>query len=169
MSAPNGVIMQFFHWYIEPDGTLWKELTEKAEALSEVGITALWLPPAYKGLAGGHDVGYGLYDMYDLGEFDQKGSVRTKYGTKEDYLEAITTAQQHGLAVYADVVLNHKLGGDAEEEFKATPFSPDNRFEAIGDQVTIKAWTNFVFPGRDKKYSDFEWHWLHYNAVDYND
>ena len=168
MSAPNGVMMQFFHWYNEPDGKLWNELAEKAETLAEVGFTSLWLPPAYKGSAGGYDVGYGVYDMYDLGEFDQKGSVRTKYGTKDEYVDAIKKAKAAGIEIYADVVLNHKLGGDAEEEFKATPFSPNNRFEAIGDEVTIKAWTLFNFPGRDHKYSDFDWHWWHFSAVDYN-
>ena len=168
MSAPNGVMMQFFHWYIQPDGKLWNELAEKAEELAASGFTSLWLPPAYKGVAGGYDVGYGVYDMYDLGEFDQKGSVRTKYGTKEDYISAIKAAKQAGIQVYADVVLNHMLGADEEEEFKATPYSPDNRHEAIGDEVTIKAWTNFTFPGREGKYSDMEWHWWHFNAVDYN-
>ncbi|MGB3786682.1 MAG: alpha-amylase [Phormidesmis sp.] len=167
-SDQNGVMMQYFHWYNEPDGKLWTQLVEEAEALAAAGITSIWLPPAYKGTAGGYDVGYGVYDMYDLGEFDQKGSVRTKYGTKDEYLSAIKAAKQAGMEVYADVVLNHKLGGDAEEEFKATPYSPDNRNEAIGDEVTIKAWTNFTFPGRQGKYSELEWHWWHFNAVDYN-
>ena len=168
MSGPNGVMMQYFHWYNEPDGSLWNELAERAEALAEAGITAVWLPPAYKGTAGGFDVGYGVYDMFDLGEFDQKGSVRTKYGTKDEYVSAIATAKKAGIEIYADVVLNHKLGADAEEEFPATPYSPDNRNEPIGDEVTIKAWTNFTFPGRQGKYSDLEWHWWHFNAVDYN-
>ena len=44
-----------------------------------LGVTALWLPPAYKGAGGDKDVGYGVYDLYDLGEFNQKGSVPTKY------------------------------------------------------------------------------------------
>ena len=168
MSEQNGVMMQYFHWYNEPDGSLWNELATNAKALAAAGITSLWLPPAYKGTGGGYDVGYGVYDMYDLGEFDQKGSVRTKYGTKDEYINAIKAAKQAGIEVYADVVLNHKLGGDAEEEFPATPYSPSNRHEAIGDEVTIKAWTHFTFPGRDGKYSDLEWHWWHFNAVDYN-
>ena len=57
--------------------------------LAEAGFTAVWLPPAYKGVNGAADVGYGVYDLYDLGEFEQKGSVRTKYGTKEQYLAAV--------------------------------------------------------------------------------
>ena len=68
----NGVLMQYFHWDIENDGTLWKKLKEDARHLSAIGITALWLPPAYKGYSGIDDVGYGVYDLYDLGEFDQE-------------------------------------------------------------------------------------------------
>lgn len=168
MSAYNGVMMQFFHWYTPADGTLWKQLAENAKALAEAGITDVWLPPAYKGAAGGYDVGYGVYDLFDLGEFDQKGSVRTKYGTREEYLAGIKAAQQAGLQVYADVVFNHKLGADDSEEFKATPYNPQNRNEAIGELQEIKAWTHFSFPGRNEKYSKLKWHWQHFNAADYN-
>ena len=169
MAELNGVMMQFYHWYIAPDGTLWNELKEKAQALSDVGVTSVWLPPAYKGTGGGYDVGYGVYDMYDLGEFDQKGSVRTKYGTKDEYLAAIATAQASGIQVYADVVINHMLGADEIEEAEAVPLNPDNRYEAIGEMQTVKTWTHFKFSGRDGKYSDAEWHWWHFDAVDYNE
>lgn len=168
MSDPNGVMMQYFHWYNPADGSLWNQVASEAESLAEVGITSLWLPPAYKGIGGGMDVGYGIYDLFDLGEFDQKGSVRTKYGTKEEYLHAIATAQKAGIQIYADVVFNHKLGADEAEEVEATPFDPNNRNEAIGDYQMIKAWTHFTFPGRKGQYSTMEWHWWHFDAIDYN-
>ncbi|MDF5716767.1 MAG: alpha-amylase [Rhizonema sp. NSF051] len=168
MAHVNGVMMQYFHWYIPPDGNLWNELKERAKDLANAGITSVWLPPAYKGTAGGYDVGYGVYDMYDLGEFDQKGSVRTKYGTKDEYIAAVEAAKAAGLQVYADVVLNHKLGADEAEEVEATPYSPDDRNQAIGEMQKIKVWTHFTFPGRQGKYSDMEWHWWHFDAVDYN-
>ena len=97
MSATNGVMMQFFHWYSPADGSLWDEARARATELAEAGFTAVWLPPAYKGVNGAADVGYGVYDLYDLGEFDQKGSVRTKYGTKQQYLDAVRALQQAGL------------------------------------------------------------------------
>ena len=168
MNENNGVMMQFFHWYTSSDGSLWKQLKEKAAALSEAGITSVWLPPAYKGAAGAEDTGYGVYDLFDVGEFDQKGSIRTKYGTREEYLQAIQAAHEAGIQVYADVVFNHKLGGDSEEEFKATPFNPENRNETIGELQTIRAWTHFTFPGRGEKHSSLQWHWWHFNAVDTN-
>jgi alpha-amylase len=48
------------------------------------------------------------YDIWDLGEFDQKGSVGTKWGTKEDLLQAIKVARERGIITYIDAVMNHK-------------------------------------------------------------
>ncbi len=168
MKEHNGAMMQFFHWYTPTDGGLWRQLAEQATALAEAGITSVWLPPAYKGAAGADDNGYGVYDLFDLGEFDQKGSVRTKYGTRDEYLQAIGAAHAAGIQVYADIVFNHKLGGDQEEEFNATPYNPDNRNEAIGELQPIRAWTHFTFPGRGTQYSSLQWHWWHFSAVDTN-
>ncbi len=169
MVTNNGVMMQFFHWYVPADGSLWNELAEQSEALAQAGITSVWLPPAYKGADGSQDVGYSVYDRYDLGEFDQKGSVRTKYGTRDEYVNAVKKAKQSGVSVYADVVLNHMMGADQQEDFTATPYDPDDRHAAIGEADTIKSWTHFTFPGRKGKYSDLEWHWWHFNATDHND
>lgn len=164
----NGVVMQWFHWYINPDGNHWNRLKEQAPDLAKAGITALWLPPAYKANGGGYDVGYGIYDLFDLGEFDQKGTVRTKYGTKNEYATAVETARNTGLQIYADVVFNHKMGGDAEEEFQAIPFDPNDRNRPLGEARNIKSWTQFTFPGRGDKYSSMKWHWWHFDSVDYN-
>jgi alpha-amylase len=178
MPHNNGVMMQYFHWYTAPDGGLWTTVAQEAEALASKGITALWLPPASKGSAGGLDVGYGVYDLFDLGEFDQKESVRTKYGTKDEFIAAVATAKQAGIAIYADAVFNHKLGADKSEDVEATPFSTEDRSETVGDYQPINAWTHFTFPGRSgqavglppdqKQYSNMEWHWWHFDAIDYN-
>ncbi|MBW4565052.1 MAG: alpha-amylase [Mojavia pulchra JT2-VF2] len=169
MAQINGTIMQYFHWYIPNDGNLWSKVEVKAAELADAGFTAIWLPPAYKGFAGASDVGYGVYDLFDLGEFEQKGSVRTKYGTRQQYLDAVKSLQTHGLQVYADAVLNHKMGGDLIETPKATPFSQDNRLNPKGGLQEIKTYSHYNFPGRQGKYSNFEWHWWHFDAVDYNE
>ena len=165
----NGVMIQYFHWYLPGDGSLWNQLKNNAQELADAGITALWLPPAYKGTGGGMDVGYGVYDIYDLGEFNQKGSIRTKYGTRQQYLDAIKSLHKSEIEVYADTVLNHKIGADGSEIAKATPFPNNNRKNPKGDLRDIKAYTLFNFPGRKGKYSTFEWHWWHFDAVDYDE
>lgn len=164
----NGTLMQAFHWYSDGDGHHWKRLADQSTALAAAGFTALWLPPASKASGGAFDVGYGAYDLFDLGEFDQKGSIRTKYGTKADYLSLIESAHQAGLQVYADCVFNHKNGGDAEEEIAAIPVAIYDRNQPLGPQETIKSWTHFSFPGRQGKYSSLEWRWWHFDSVNHN-
>ena len=161
-------MMQWFHWYTADDGNHWKRLKEEAPNLAKAGITALWLPPAYKGMNGAKDVGYSTYDLFDLGEFDQKGSVRTKYGTKEEYLSAVRECCSYGIEVYADAVFNHKMGADLQEEFEAVPLDDNNRHHALGSARKVSAWTGFSFPGRGSQYSEMKWGWQHFDSVDYN-
>lgn len=168
MSEYNGVMMQFFHWYTTGDGTFWDEAAARAPELAAAGIDAVWLPPASKGTKGAEDVGYGVYDLYDLGEFDQKGTVRTKYGTRDGYRKAITALQAAGVRVYADIVLNHRLGSDGFETVLATPFPIDDRRTPKGEPRPIRAPTAFTFPGRNKAHSDFVWGWRHFDGCDYD-
>jgi alpha-amylase len=167
--AVNGVMLQGFHWYSKGDGSYWNELNSNAQDLSQAGFTAVWLPPAYKGLKGSSEVGYAVYDMYDLGEFNQKGSVRTKYGTKDEYAAAVDSLHTSGIQVYPDVVLNHRISGDNPETIKATPYNQNDRLNPAGPQTEIKSYTHFSFPGRKGSYSGFEWHWRHFDAVDYDE
>lgn len=164
----NGTMMQAFHWDIPNDGKLWNELKDKANSLAKAGFTAMWFPSASKGAAGGYDVGYGAYDLFDLGEFDQKGTIRTKYGTKEQYLAAIQAFQAAGIQIYADVVFNHKEGGDETETVTGIPFSPDNRLNPIGPLQEIEIYSQFNFPGRGEKYSSMKWNAWHFDAVNHN-
>ncbi|WP_373756012.1 alpha-amylase [Jeotgalibaca porci] len=163
----NGLMMQYFEWDLPNDGQLWNNLKDDAKHLKELGVTAVWLPPAYKGTSQ-DDVGYGIYDLYDLGEFDQKGTVRTKYGTKEEYIQAIKALHEQGLSVYADVVLNHKAGADAKERFMAYEVNPDNRQEKLTEPYEIEGWTRFNFEGRGDTYSKFKWNWRHFSGTDFN-
>jgi alpha-amylase len=168
MTSVNGTMMQYFHWYNSNDGGHWQQLTNTADALAAAGFTALWLPPVYKGSNGINEVGYSTYDLFDLGEFDQKGSVRTKYGTKNELVTAIKTAQAAGMQIYLDTVFNHKNGGDAEELVDAIPVSTNNRNHDIGAVEVIKSWTKFNFTGRGNQYSAMKWDWRHFDSVNHN-
>lgn len=179
MGKVNGVMMQYFHWYLPNDGSLWKKVSEQAKRLSDLGISALWLPPAYKGLNGDNSVGYDVYDMYDLGEFDQKKSIRTKYGTKDEYLSAIENAHKFGIDILGDVVFNHRAGADYKERVWARKVDWNNRNLEVGEPHIIEAWTKFNFPGRIKlnenhdvaefKYSNFLWDYLYFDGVDWDE
>lgn len=132
-----------------------------------MGVTAVWIPPAYKGKEQ-NDVGYGTYDLFDLGEFDQKNTVRTKYGTRQELQEAIKALHEHHVGVYLDAVMNHKAGADYTEKFMAKEVDQQNRDKEITDAYEIEGWTGFNFPGRGNKYSDFKWHWYHFTGTDYD-
>jgi alpha-amylase len=168
MPAINGTMLQCFHWNYPDGGRLWPEVAENAAALAAAGFTALWLPSPCKAMDGPRDVGYAIYDLFDLGEFDQKGAVATKYGTRAQLEAAVRTAQAAGLQIYLDTVLNHKGGADGTETTTGTPVSSDNRNIEIGPSREIDVWTRFDFPGRGTTHSAFQWHWWHFDAVDYD-
>ncbi len=163
----NGTILQAFHWYLPADGKLWVQLKNDAAKLAGMGITAVWIPPAGKGTTGAYSIGYDVYDIYDLGEFDQKESVRTKYGTKEELIEAVDALHDAGLHVYVDVVLNHMGGADEKEKVLVRKVNPDNRNEFISDPFEIEAFTKFAFRGRKGEYSRFIWDYHCFSGVDY--
>lgn len=111
-----GVIMQAFYWDCPNDQaqSWWSYLQAQIPSLSRHGFTAIWLPPvskAYPALS----MGYSPYDYYDLGEYNQKGSVNTWFGSKQQLLDLINLIHEHRMQVYADLVINHNSGADAQE------------------------------------------------------
>ena len=164
----NKVLMQYFHWYLRPETNLWNQLKENAFSLKKKGIDMLWLPPAYKCNGGINDVGYGVYDLYDLGEFNQKGTIRTKYGTKDQYIAAIDTCHQANLLVLADMVFNHRMGADYMEKVEASEVDQFNRLHYHGGNQLIDAWTGFDFKGRNDIYSSFHYDHTCFDGVDYD-
>ncbi|RYZ20532.1 MAG: alpha-amylase [Chitinophagaceae bacterium] len=164
----NGTMIQLFHWYSPADGTYWNWVREQAPHLASLGITAAWLPPACKATEGAASVGYDVYDLYDLGEFDQKGSVRTRYGTRDEYAAAVKALQEAGIQVIADIVLNHLGGGEQTETVMAQPVDPEHRLTPVGEPHEIDAYTLFEYPARGGKYSEFVWTHQCFSGVDWD-
>lgn len=162
----NQLLIQYFHWYYNEGEPLWERVTHEADRMASLGITGAWLPPAYKATTGGYSVGYDCYDLFDLGEFDQKGSVPTRYGTRDAYLNAIKVLKEAGISTIADVVFNHKAGADELEKILVRKVDPDHRTEFISEVMEIEAWTRFTFPGRKGLYSDFIWDHRCFSGID---
>ena len=95
--------------------------------------------------------------------------MATKYGTKDEYIEAVKALHDAGIVVLADIVFNHRMGADATEEVVATPVDPKDRYRVLGPPETITAWTRFTFPGRDGAYSDFTWNWRCFKGTDWDE
>ena len=163
----NQTLIQYFHWYYNEPDNLWVKAAKEADNLKKLGITTVWFPPANKGSHGGYSVGYDSYDLYDLGEFDQKNHVNTKYGSKAEYLTAIQQLHENQIGVLADVVFNHKAGGDELETIMVRKVNEENRTEFISEEMEIEAWTKFIFPGRNGQYSDFIWDHQCFTGVDW--
>ena len=163
----NKTIIQFFEWYAAADGKHWVHFQQQAQQLLDLGITDVWLPPAYKGTRGDKSEGYDVYDIYDLGEFHQKDTVRTKYGTKQEYVDAITHARSLGLRVIIDVVLNHMGGAELTEKIRVRKVDPLDRTKFISEPFEIEAYTLFQFKGRNHQHSDFRWDHHCFTGVDH--
>ncbi|KAF7316825.1 Glycoside hydrolase family 13 protein [Mycena chlorophos] len=160
----NPLMLQSFTWdTLHPTLSWWQHVEQEIPRLAAMGVTQIWLPPPNKG-ANQTGRGYDAYDLWDLGEFDQKGTVRTRWGTREELLSACATARKHGVDVLIDAVLNHKIGADRCESALAVPVNPQNRLEETGPQRTIDAWTAFDFKGRGEKYSSLKWNQQHFSG-----
>ena len=167
----NETLLQAFYWemgegdYEEKypsEKDLWKLLSKRANDFSELGITSIWIPPANKAKSS-QNFGYAVYDLWDLGEFEQAGSVRTKYGTKQELELAISNLHSQNIKIYYDAVLNHRIG------------IRDQNIESVTLESgkEIKAYTYFPdLKGREYYYSkadQWEWNWKQFDGVNSDD
>jgi alpha-amylase len=114
--AQSDVMMQAFYWDPPVDaahlnGIWWDKLAGEIPELEAAGIKALWIPSPCKGNWGIYDMGYGIYDHYDLGNFNQCGTVETRFGSKAELMNLLhvahDTSKGRRMDIYADMVMNH--------------------------------------------------------------
>ena len=181
----NPVILQAFDWYLPdpgskdeiPESNLWKFIAQKgADQFKNDYFTHIWLPPVSKAFSSdsSYNVGYAVYDRYDLGEFDQMGRIRTKYGLKKELIDAVKVMHKNDLKVIGDIVMNHQLGGgipsnvDYDYGFKVYP---DGSVKSLG-AGQIQAWLTFDFANkgdrnpRKTEYSSFVWKPEHFTGIE---
>jgi len=91
----------------------WDHLAKQANALARAGFTSVWMPPVTKAMQGiGEDaLGYSVFDDYDIGWKNQKGTVHTRYGNREQLTRCAAMLRSNGLEIYLDLQLNHRKGG----------------------------------------------------------
>ncbi|OLN85683.1 Glucan 1,4-alpha-maltohexaosidase 3 [Colletotrichum chlorophyti] len=135
--------------------------------LRSIGIDSLWLPPGSKA-KDPESNGYDIYDAWDLGEFDQKGSIPTKWGTKGDLLRLAAEAEKNGIGLVWDAIHNHRAYADETEMVTVVEVDPRDRRIDITEPYEIEAWTKFNYNARKGKYSSFKYNKSHFNGTDWN-
>lgn len=118
-------MLQAFEWHTpsEPPAphethsyrSHWSRLTRGLSALKGLGVSSIWLPPGCKANDPKSN-GYDCYDLWDLGEFNQKWTRSTKWGSREELRDLIRMAEAHDVDIIFDAILNHKTAGDATDE-----------------------------------------------------
>ena len=137
--AAGEAMLQYFN-------TSWREIESKMPELAEAGYESLWLPPPTKG-SGGLSVGYDLWDRFDLGSKDQRGSVGTRYGTEADLLSMMRAAHRFGIRVYFDNIMNHNAF-DIPGYNESTPidvypgFVPEDFHLRVTEEGFYRKWDN---------------------------
>jgi trehalose synthase len=90
-------------------------LAQRVDYLAELGVTCLWLMPFYP--TPDRDDGYDITDHF---------GVDPRLGTHGDLVELIRTANDRGIRVIADLVVNHT--SDQHPWFKRSRASKDNPY-----------------------------------------
>jgi len=127
------VMMQAFYWDVPAGGNWWNTLNSKVSDWGKDGFNAIWLPPASKAQNGKYSMGYDPFDYFDFGEYNQMGSVETRFGSKAELKSLISSAHENGLKVFADIVINHNSGGASQVNpytgnHTWTDFQPESGF-----------------------------------------
>jgi alpha-amylase len=163
----NSTLLQGFEWNVPADGKHWKRLLGEIPALKAIGVNNVWLPPGCKA-SSPQGNGYDIYDLWDLGEFDTKGGVGTKWGTKDELMELAKKAREEGVGLYWDAVLNHKAGADRTEDCRVVEVDGGDRTKDVSEPFEIEAWLGFDFDARKGKYSEMQWRWHHFSGTDWD-
>ena len=90
-------------------------LTQRLDHLAAMGITCLWLLPFYP--SPNRDNGYDVMDYYN---------VDPRLGTLGDFVEFMHQAQERGIRVVIDLVINHT--SDQHPWFQESRSNPQSRY-----------------------------------------
>ena len=121
-------------------------LTRRLDYLHGLGITAIWLMPFQ--VSPGRDDGYDVADYY---------GVDPRYGTLGDFVEFTHAAEQRGIRVLIDLVVNHT--SNEHPWFKEARRDPNSKYRdwyIWSKKKPANANTGMVFPGVQKSTWSFD-------------
>ena len=119
-------------------------LIDRIDYLAGIGVSCLWLMPFYPSRQ--LDDGYDITDFYGIDD---------RLGTAGDFAELIRTANDRGIRVIADLVVNHT--SDHHPWFQAgrDPESPYHEFYVWAEEKPEEKPGDVVFP--DQESSNWEY------------
>ena len=139
------VILQYFE-------STWDEIYQRIPEISEAGYDAVWTPPPTKSPMAGTipwgNVGYSLYDRFDLGDTPQRGTLGTRYGTRGDLRNMVDNLHACDVKIYPDIVANHNGNGP---NYLTYPGMVPNDFHVWQDSSQPGGWKR---AGRMSDYDD---------------
>ncbi len=113
-AARAEVMLQWFE-------TDWDEMYQKLPKAAQIGYDQIWIPPPTKGPVGTSvkwaNVGYNLYDRFDIGDVPQRGTRATRYGTRGSLRNMVNAAHHLGIKIIPDIVMNHNGNGPDFREY----------------------------------------------------
>lgn len=140
-------------------------LSHRVDYLADLGVTCIWLMPFYP--TPDRDDGYDIIDYY---------SVDPRLGTLGDFVEFIRTANDRGIRVIADLVINHT--SDQHPWFKSarsSKDSPHRDFYVWRSDEPPDTSEQVIFPGEqegiwefDKKTGEYYLHRFYKHQPDLN-
>jgi maltose alpha-D-glucosyltransferase/alpha-amylase len=121
-------------------------VSQRIDHLAELGVTCLWLMPFYP--TPDRDDGYDITDFY---------GVDPRLGSHGELVELITLAQDRGMRVIADLVVNHT--SDQHPWFqsaRASRQSPYRNWYVWRDEPPPDADKGIVFPDQEKSLWEYD-------------
>jgi len=109
----------------------YKNLSAKTQNGDLDRFTMIWMPPPQKSSSGLQSVGYDPFDYYDLGTYNEKGSVETRYGSEAQLNTCIDSLRSRRIQPIIDLVLNHNQNGESGTNQFKFAFANHNTFEKL--------------------------------------
>ncbi|GAB4396265.1 MAG: hypothetical protein OHK0053_09920 [Microscillaceae bacterium] len=151
------VLLQGFwwdYWHNQYPFAWANYLTDLAPRLKSLGVDAIWIPPITKDNA--RNVGYSVFDHYDLGDKYQKGSLGTRLGDKDELLRMIAVMHANGIEVIQDVVLNHiDNAGSVNGAGGQDLFALSNYNDGTTQGFKNFRYVSYATPARDESAQDY--------------
>lgn len=109
----------------------YNNLAAKSQAGDLDKFTMIWMPPPKKGNSGIQSVGYDPFDYYDIGTYNEKGTVKTRYGGETELKSCVDSLRGRGIRPIVDLVLNHIQNGASGADKFRFPYANHNTFEKL--------------------------------------